>query len=169
MPILALIAWERSHKQLGALSHNPHHHEHKGVTVSNSRRTTAVALGAVAALTLLASGCSKSEPSESASAESSWMDEEITLTLATFNNFGYSDEFLDGFEALYPNVTVNHTIAATSNDARANFFTKLGAGSGLADVEAVEIDWFAEMMQYSRQARRPFVAERRGPLDSVEV
>ncbi len=77
------------------------------------------------------------------------MDEDITLTLATFNDFGYSDELLAGFTALHPNVTINHTIAATSNDARANYFTKLGAGSGLADVEAVEIDWFSEMMQYS--------------------
>jgi cellobiose transport system substrate-binding protein len=110
-----------------------------------------VAFGAAAALTLLASGCSSNSPSESASASptDTWKTEKITLTLATFNNFGYSDEFLAGFTALYPNITVSHTIAATSNDARANFFTKLGAGSGLADVEAVEIDWFSEMMQYS--------------------
>ena len=118
--------------------------------MSNSRRTTAVAFGAAAALALLASGCSSNnEPSPTDSGASSWMDSPVTLTLATFNNFGYSDEFLAGFTALHPNVTLNHTIAATSNDARANFFTKLGAGSGLADVEAVEIDWFAEMMQYS--------------------
>ena len=117
--------------------------------MSSSRRTTAVAFGAVAALTLLASGCSSSDPSPSASAEAAWDAAPITLTLATFNNFGYDDAFLAGFTALHPNVTLNHTIAATSNDARANFFTKLGAGSGLADVEAVEIDWFSEMMQYS--------------------
>ncbi len=117
--------------------------------MSSSRRTTAVAFGAAAALTLLASGCSSSDSSASATAGSSWEDVPTTLTLATFNNFGYSDEFLAGFTALHPNITISHTIAATSNDARANFFTKLGAGSGLADVEAVEIDWFSEMMQYS--------------------
>jgi cellobiose transport system substrate-binding protein len=117
--------------------------------VSSSRRTTAVAFGAAAALTLLASGCSSSSPSASASAAAAWDAAPITLTLATFNNFGYDEAFLAGFKALHPNVTINHTIAATSNDARANFFTKLGAGSGLADVEAVEIDWFSEMMQYS--------------------
>lgn len=116
--------------------------------MSSSRRTTAVAFGAAAALTLLASGCSSNTPSASASTDA-WKNEKITLTLATFNNFGYSDEFLAGFTKLYPNITVSHTIAATSNDARANFFTKLGAGSGLADVEAIEIDWLAEMMQYS--------------------
>ena len=28
-------------------------------------------------------------------------------------------------------------------------FTKLGAGSGLSDIEAIEVDWLAELMQYS--------------------
>ena len=115
--------------------------------MSNSRRTTAVAFGAAAALTLLASGCSSSTPSASASATDTWKTEKITLTLATFNNFGYSQEMLDGFTKLYPNITVNATIAATSNDARSNYFTKLAAGSGLADVEAVDVDWMPQVMQ----------------------
>ncbi len=75
-------------------------------------------------------------------------DEPIELTLATFNDFGYTDELLAEFTAEHPNITIIHNKAATSNDARANFFQKLGK-SGLADVEAVEIDWFAEMMQYA--------------------
>ncbi len=69
------------------------------------------------------------------------------LTIATFNDFGYTDELLAQFTE-ETGIKVTHTKAATSNDARANFFQKLGKG-GLADVEAVEIDWFAEMMQYS--------------------
>lgn len=72
---------------------------------------------------------------------------DITLTLATFNDFGYTDELLAEFTAA-TGIKVVHNKAATSNDARANFFQKLGK-SGLADVEAVEIDWFAEMMQYA--------------------
>jgi cellobiose transport system substrate-binding protein len=115
------------------------------VTVRNSRRTTAVAIAGAAVLALVATGCQSATPA----ATDNWDDEEITLTLATFNNFGYTDELLAGFTALHPKVTVEHTIAATSNDARTNYFTKLGAGSGLADVEAVEIDWFAELLQYS--------------------
>jgi cellobiose transport system substrate-binding protein len=73
--------------------------------------------------------------------------EDITLTLATFNDFGYTDELLAEFTE-ETGIEVVHNKAATSNDARANFFQKLGK-TGLADVEAVEIDWFAEMMQYS--------------------
>lgn len=120
-------------------------HAHKGVTVRNSRRTTAAAIAGAAVFALVATGCQSATPSDS----TDWESEDVTLTLATFNNFGYTDEFLDGFTKLHPNVTIEHTIAATSNDARTNYFTKLGAGSGLADVEAVEIDWFAELMQYS--------------------
>lgn len=69
------------------------------------------------------------------------------LTLATFNDMGYSDELLAEFTE-ETGIKVVHNKAATSNDARANFFQKLGKG-GLADVEAVEVDWFTEMMKYS--------------------
>ncbi len=73
--------------------------------------------------------------------------EDITLTLATFNDFGYTDELLAEFTA-ETGIKVVHNRAAESADARSNFFQKLGSG-GLADVEAVEIDWFPEMIQYA--------------------
>ncbi len=109
-----------------------------------SRRTTATgALAGAAALALVITGCA------SGGGEQTGADGDITLTVATFNDFGYTDELLAQYEAENPGVTIVHNRAATSNDARDNFFTKLGAGSGLADIEAVEVDWFAEMMQYS--------------------
>jgi cellobiose transport system substrate-binding protein len=74
--------------------------------------------------------------------------EPITLTVATFNNFGYTDAMLQEYMDLHPNVTVVSNVAATSNDARTNYFAKLGAG-GLADVEAIEVDWLPEVMQYT--------------------
>ena len=110
-----------------------------------SRRTTATgALAATAALALVITGCASGGGGEQTAA-----DGDITLTVATFNDFGYTDELLAQYEDENPGVSIVHNKAATSNDARDNFFTKLGAGSGLADVEAVEVDWFAEMMQYS--------------------
>jgi len=74
--------------------------------------------------------------------------EKITLTVATFNNFGYTDEFLQKYEDTHPNITIVHNKAAESGDARKNFFQKLGK-EGLADIEAVEVDWLAEALQYS--------------------
>jgi len=114
--------------------------------VKLSRRTTTAALAGSAAVALTLAGCAGGGAAPETSAPS---DEPVTLTVATFNNFGYTDDLLAQYTALHPNVTIEHTIAATSNDARSNYFTKLGAGSGLADIEAVEIDWFAELMQYS--------------------
>lgn len=114
--------------------------------ISRRRSTAAAALAGATALTLIATGCASTGDADPAGSGS---DGEITLTLATFNDFGYTDELLQQYEDENPGVTIVHNKAATSNDARDNFFTKLGAGSGLADVEAVEIDWFAEMMQYS--------------------
>ena len=104
-----------------------------------SRRTIAATIAGAATLALVVTGCSAGGGDTS--------DEPVTLTLATFNDFGYTDELLAEFTA-ETGITVIHNKAATSNDARANYFQKLG-NSGLADVEAVEIDWFTEAMQYS--------------------
>jgi cellobiose transport system substrate-binding protein len=109
------------------------------VTVRTSRRTIAAAFAGAASIALLASGCSAGGGGED--------DGPVTLTLATFNDFGYSDELLAEFTE-ETGIEVVHNKAATSNDARANYFQKLG-NTGLADVEAVEIDWFTEAMQYS--------------------
>jgi cellobiose transport system substrate-binding protein len=111
------------------------------VTVRLSRRTTAGAIAGAAVFALVATGCSSTPAGDA--------DGKVSLTVATFNDFGYTDELFAEYEKANPNVTIKHNKAATSDDARANYFTKLGAGSGLADVEAVEIDWFAELLQYS--------------------
>lgn len=104
-----------------------------------SRRTIAAAIAGAATIALVTTGCASGGGSES--------NEDVTLTLATFNDFGYTDELLAEFTE-ETGIEVVHNKAATSNDARANYFQKLGK-SGLADVEAVEIDWFTEAMQYS--------------------
>ncbi|GAA1856694.1 extracellular solute-binding protein [Microbacterium koreense] len=107
-------------------------------------RKGAAAVAALSATAIVVAGCSGGGGGD-ATAEP---DGDITLTVATFNDFGYTDELLQQYMDENPNVTVVHNRAAESGDARANFFQKLGKG-GLADVEAVEIDWFAEAMQYS--------------------
>src|SRR2546423_4301941 len=73
----------------------------------------------------------------------------ITLTLATFNKFGYSDAMLAQYSAQHPNVTVVQNIAATSQAAQDNMSPRLAAGSALGDVEAVEVDWMPKLKQYS--------------------
>lgn len=93
------------------------------------------------------SGASSPQPSNSGAPAEEENFEGVELTLATFNDFGYTDDLLAEFTE-ETGIKVVHNKAATSNDARANFFQKLGK-TGLADVEAVEVDWFTEMMKYS--------------------
>ncbi|TYL53336.1 carbohydrate ABC transporter substrate-binding protein [Agromyces mariniharenae] len=108
-----------------------------------SRRTTVIAAAAGAAsIALIAAGCAPA--SDSGSDDGG----KVELTVATFNDFGYTDELLQEYMDENPNVTVVQNKAATSNDARANYFQKLGK-KGLADVEAIEVDWLPEVMQYS--------------------
>ncbi|WP_228372828.1 ABC transporter substrate-binding protein [Demequina subtropica] len=132
--------------------------------MSLSRRKTTLGFAAGAAtLALALAGCSDSSDPESSSTAGgtdggSTSEEQITLTLATFNQFGYSADSEGGadyaydliaeYQELNPNVTIVYNVADTSNTARENFFTKLGPG-GLADVEAIEVDWLPEAMTYS--------------------
>jgi cellobiose transport system substrate-binding protein len=120
------------------------------VNVSFSRRHKALGIAAGAtAFALLAAGCSSAKTTTSSSAAPSATSQApITLHVATFNNFGYTDARLMEYTALHPNVTVVQDVAATSDDARTNFFAKLGAG-GLADIQAIDVDWMPEAMQYS--------------------
>lgn len=111
---------------------------------SRALRRIGLVAGAATTVAIVLAGCSGGDsPTPTADP-----DEKITLTIATFNNFGYTDEFLQKYEDEHPNITIVHNKAAESGDARKNFFQKLGK-EGLADIEAVEVDWLSEAMQYS--------------------
>lgn len=104
-------------------------------------------LAICAALTM--SGCGSTSSSGSSSAESTGgNDGQISLTVATFNEFGYEDLFKE-YEQLHPEIKIVHKKAATSNEAHDNLNTRLAAGSGLADIEAVEVDWLPQLLEYS--------------------
>lgn len=114
----------------------------------STTRTTAAVLGGAAALSLVLAACGSSDGSAGDAGDADTPGD-VTLTLSTFGNFGYSDELLAEYETQNPGVTVVHNIAANGNDARTNLFTKLAAGSGLADVEAIEIGWTVDLRQYA--------------------
>ena len=115
---------------------------------NNLMRITAAA--GVAALALAACSPSTSPTTEptGGSTTTTGGGEQITLTVATFNEFGY-DNLLAEYNTLNPNVKAVEKKAATSDEARENFMTKLAAGSGLSDIEGVEVDWLPEIMQSS--------------------
>ncbi|WP_277209636.1 ABC transporter substrate-binding protein [Isoptericola croceus] len=114
-------------------------------------RRVAAATAGIASLALLLGACSgdAENPGTTEGGDEEMTDEEITLTVATFNDFGYTDELLAQYSEENPNVTIEHVKAAESGDARTNLTTKLAAGGeGLADIEAIEVDWLPELMQY---------------------
>jgi cellobiose transport system substrate-binding protein len=101
--------------------------------------------GTIALATAVLGACGGED--SSSGSDSSAAGENVTLTLATFNEFGYED-LITEYEAANPNITIEHKKAATATEARDNINTRLAAGSGLADIEAVEVDWLSELMQY---------------------
>lgn len=111
---------------------------------SRALRRTAILTAAASVSALVLAGCA----SGGGTTPTADPNKEITLTVATFNDFGYTDELLAEYTKEHPNVKVVQNKAATSNDARANYFQKLGK-TGLADVEAIEVDWLPEVMKYS--------------------
>jgi cellobiose transport system substrate-binding protein len=105
------------------------------------------ALTAVSIGLLALSACSSGATADSGAAAGT-NGGKVTLTLATFNQFGYEDLIAE-YQTAHPDITIRHKKAATSNEARDNLNTRLAAGSGLSDIEAVEVDWLPELMQYS--------------------
>jgi cellobiose transport system substrate-binding protein len=106
-------------------------------------RKSVAGLGVLAIATAM-SACSATSSGE----ESTSGDGTITLSVATFNEFGYEPLF-DEYEAAHPGITIKHKKAGTVNEHQDNLYTKLAAGSGLSDIEAVEVDWLASLMEQS--------------------
>ncbi len=111
---------------------------------SKSRRVR-LATSALLALTLAttAAACGGGEDDGGTTA-----DGKIKLTIATFNEFGYED-LIKEYNAMQDEVVVEQKKAGTANEHQDNLYTKLAAGSGLSDIEAVEVDWWAALMEQS--------------------
>jgi cellobiose transport system substrate-binding protein len=66
-------------------------------------------------------------------------DEPVKITIATFNEFGY-EGLIEEWNAANPDIQVTQKKVGTWDDAKENLYTKLAAGSGLSDIEAIEGD-----------------------------
>ena len=104
------------------------------------------AIGALAVATALTACSASGSTDDAAEGE----EGTITLSVATFNEFGYEDLFAE-YEEANPGIKIKHKKAGTANEHQDNLYTKLAAGSGLSDIEAVEVDWLASLMEQSDQ------------------
>ena len=71
-----------------------------------------------------------------------------TITVATFNEFGY-EGLIEEWNADHDDVKLKQVKVGTWDDAKANLYTKLAAGSGLSDIEAIEGDAMAAVLAES--------------------
>ncbi|MEU7476820.1 ABC transporter substrate-binding protein [Lentzea sp. NPDC042327] len=77
-------------------------------------------------------------------------DGKTELTIATFNEFGYEELFKE-YEAAHPDVKITQRKTGQGQPHHQNLFTKLGAGSGLADIEGVEEGYLSQFMSKAGQ------------------
>ncbi|MEV6965122.1 extracellular solute-binding protein [Hamadaea sp. NPDC051192] len=106
-------------------------------------RLAAVASAAALAITLSACGGGNSGTGSG--------DGKITLTVATFSDFGY-EPLIKDYMAAHPNITVKTRVTEFDQHHK-QLATRLGAGSGAADVEAVEEGYMPQF----RQSKDKFV------------
>ncbi|BDZ45462.1 ABC transporter substrate-binding protein [Naasia aerilata] len=112
-----------------------------------SRRTrVATAVAGAAAFALLATGCSSGGGSNGSGDSGG----DITLTVTTFGTMGFDDLYQE-YEDAHPGITIKATNIDTGDNARTDWQTKVAAGSGLPDVQAVEEGWLGLVMQVSDQ------------------
>jgi cellobiose transport system substrate-binding protein len=80
--------------------------------------------------------------------EGTTADGKTTITVATFNEFGYED-LIKEYNAMQDDVVLKQVKVGTWDDAKANLYTKLAAGSGLSDIEAIEGDAISAVLAES--------------------
>lgn len=117
----------------------------------------------VGASVLGLAGCGE----KSASPPSADPNAPVTLKLATFGDSSVIKQQVDQYKKLHPNVTVDVSTVASSEDARTNLLTKLAAGNGLADVEQLEISWVGQLQRYSSKFV-PLPADQYGPFVPIQ-
>ncbi|MET8135747.1 MULTISPECIES: ABC transporter substrate-binding protein [unclassified Streptomyces] len=110
-----------------------------------SRRLGAIA--AVAAMTAgLLAGCSKD--SDSGSNADGGSKGKTQLTIGTFGVFGYKEAGLyDEYMKLHPNISIKENVTTRTDVYWPKTLTRLQAGSGTDDIQAIEIGNITEAVQ----------------------
>jgi cellobiose transport system substrate-binding protein len=117
------------------------------------RRRPALLGVAVLTAVTLAAGCSSSgnsgssAPPGSGGSTAGGTGEPITLTVGDFGTFGFKEAHLfDEYHKLHPNVTIREDNTEQSAQYWTDLQTKLAAGSGVDDVQAIEIGFVADVV-----------------------
>ena len=121
----------------------------------STRRSSRLAASAATlmALTLGAAACgsggSSDDDSEAiSSSKPCGTDEDTTVTVGLFGTFGFKENGLyDEYMKKCPNITIKEDVVTQSADYWTRLKTRLASGSGLADVQAIEIGFVADVVK----------------------
>jgi cellobiose transport system substrate-binding protein len=107
-----------------------------------------VALAATGAIVLAGCGSSNSSGGAAAGSGPCGTTDPTTLTVGLFGTFGFKEAGLwDAYKKVCPNITVKEDVVEQSADYWTRLKTRLAAGSGLDDVQAIEIGFVADVVQ----------------------
>jgi cellobiose transport system substrate-binding protein len=105
-------------------------------------------LATALALALIAAGCGGDGEEESDAATGGSAAEPVTLTIGLFGTFGFEEAGLyDEYMRLHPNVTIEETSIEFEQDYYQALQTHLAGGSGLSDIQGIEVARIAEVTQ----------------------
>src|SRR4029079_405305 len=119
---------------------------------ASSRPRRAVSLAAVGAVSaLVLAGCggnSSSADTADTGSDPCGTTDPTTLTVGLFGTFGFKEAGLwDAYQRVCPNTTIKEDVVEQSADYWTRLKTRLAAGSGLDDVQAIEIGFVADVVQ----------------------
>ncbi|MER7516041.1 extracellular solute-binding protein [Streptomyces sp. NPDC126499] len=110
------------------------------------RRTPTLALALLLGA-LLAAGCATDPPGPRYARNADGGDRPVTLTVGVFGSFGLKEAGLyDTYMRLRPDIAVRQTSIERNENYYPQLLTHLVTGSGLADVQAVEVGNIAEVV-----------------------
>ncbi|WP_306320405.1 MULTISPECIES: ABC transporter substrate-binding protein [unclassified Streptomyces] len=116
-------------------------------TARTSRRAMTFAVVAALATGLLA-GCASDDDDSGGAAGSGDKEGATTLTVGTFGTFGYKQAGLyDEYMKLHKNITIKENVTTRTDVYWPKTLTRLQAGSGTDDVQAIEIGNITEAVQ----------------------
>jgi cellobiose transport system substrate-binding protein len=118
------------------------------------RQQTLVRLLAAASVCVLGlSACSSDDNGDGSSDSAAdagpcGTTEPTTITMGLFGTFGFKENGLyDQYKTVCPNITIQEDVVEQSADYWTRLKTRLASGSGLADVQAIEIGFVADVVQ----------------------
>jgi len=119
---------------------------------SSTRRSRAAALAAGATIgALVLAGCGNNSSSDAAATTNAGpcgTTADTTLTVGLFGTFGFKEAGLwDAYKKICPNITIKEDVVEQSADYWTRLKTRLASGSGLDDVQAIEIGFVADVVQ----------------------